>query len=231
MKKCWTWPPGVWGHRSHTQGLTNGVFQEMYIVSLICFIKMELPHTHTHTCTHKHVHTQSNAGTHHSNPTTQHPLQKVSLSSIQLCKSHPLAHHLLLSVPAQQPSFLETLCVATALGYFRGVQTLSLKGQIVNILGCTISIMIQLCPCRVWAVDNNVTEQTRLGFNKIIPNMGGGSAFGPLAILCQLLPYTKVDFYFWISVGHVHVCIVDVSAEYFKVQWKRNILVAELKLN
>ena len=110
-------------------------------------------------------------------------------------------------------------------------QTLSLKGQIVNILGCTISIMIQLCPCRVWAVDNNVTEQTRLGFNKIIPNMRGGSAFGPLAILCQLLPYTKVDFYFWISVGHVHVCIVDVSAEYFKVQWKRNILVAELKLN
>lgn len=110
-------------------------------------------------------------------------------------------------------------------------QTLSIKGQILNILGCTLSIMIQHCPCRAWAVDNTVTEQTRLGFNKIIPNMGDGSGFGPLATLSQLLPHTKVDFYFWISVGHFHVCLVDVSAEYFKVQWKRNILVAELKLN
>ena len=91
--------------------------------------------------------------------------------------------------------------------------------------------MTQLYPCRAWAVDNNVMEQVWLGFHKIIPNMGGGSGFGPLAMLSQILPYTKVDFYFWISVGHFHVCLVDVSAEYFKVQWKRNILVAELQLN
>ena len=135
MKKCWTWPPSVWGHRSHTQGLTNGIFQQKYIVNVICLIKMELPHTHTHTHMHKHVHIQWNAGTHHSNPATQHSPQKAALSSIQLCKSHPLAHHLPLSAPAKQPSFLETLCVAAALGYFRGVRTLSLKGQIVNIWG------------------------------------------------------------------------------------------------